>query len=40
MTSRIGAHVRSFEFNQGVPKFVVPDNTKQALRMSAAAIPL
>ena len=24
----IGAHVRAFEFYQGVPKLVVPDNTK------------
>ncbi len=24
----IGAHVRAFEFFQGVPKLVVPDNTK------------
>ncbi|MDQ6760343.1 MAG: DDE-type integrase/transposase/recombinase [Acidobacteriota bacterium] len=24
----IGAHVRAFEFDQGVPKLVVPDNTK------------
>jgi len=26
--SWIGAHVRAFEFYQGVPKLVVPDNTK------------
>lgn len=28
LASWIGAHVRAFEFCQGVPKLVVPDNTK------------
>src|SRR5579862_1474400 len=28
LASWIGAHVRAFEFYQGVPKLVVPDNTK------------
>jgi transposase len=28
LASWIGAHVRAFEFYQGVPKIVVPDNTK------------
>jgi transposase len=28
LTSWIGAHVRAFEFYQGVPKLVVPDNAK------------
>jgi transposase len=28
LASWIGAHVRTFEFYQGVPKLVVPDNTK------------
>ena len=28
LASWIGAHVRAFEFFQGVPKLVVPDNTK------------
>ena len=31
LTSWIGAHVRTFEFYQGVPKLVVPDNTKTVL---------
>ena len=28
LASWIGSHVRAFEFYQGVPKLVVPDNTK------------
>jgi transposase len=28
LPSWIGAHVRAFEFYQGVPKLAVPDNTK------------
>jgi hypothetical protein len=28
LASWIGAHIRAFEFYQGVPKLVVPDNTK------------
>jgi len=28
LASWIGAHERAFEFYQGVPKLVVPDNTK------------
>ena len=28
MVNWIGAHVRAFEFFRGVPKLVVPDNTK------------
>ncbi len=28
LASWIGAHVRAFEFYQGVPKLVIPDNTK------------
>ena len=28
LASWIGAHVRAFEFYHGVPKLVVPDNTK------------
>jgi transposase len=28
LASWIGAHARAFEFYQGVPKLVVPDNTK------------
>jgi len=28
LASWIGAHVRAFEFFQGTPKLVVPDNTK------------
>jgi transposase len=30
----IGAHVRVFEFYQGVPKLVVPENTKTKLLAS------
>ncbi len=31
LASWIGAHVRAFEFYQGVPKLVVPDNTKTGI---------
>jgi transposase len=38
LASWIGAHVRAFEFYQGVPKLVVPDNSKTALPKPAATI--
>jgi transposase len=39
LASWIGAHVRAFEFYQGVPKLVVPDNTKTGVTKAAATIP-
>lgn len=38
--SWIGAHVRAFEFYSGLPKLVVPDNTKTGVTKPAATTPI
>ena len=35
----VGAHVRAFEFYQGLPKLVVPDNTKTGVTKSCRYDP-
>ena len=40
LASWIGAHVHAFEFYQGVPKLVVPDNTKTGVGKSFVACAL
>jgi hypothetical protein len=40
LASRIGAHVRAFEFYQGVAKLVVPDNAPRHRKLFNDFVPV